>query len=152
MRVLTEFEMALVAGGARSSEIIVKDPRDRDDRPPPDWNEVWDNDPPYDGGNYDNPDGAYPSGGGSPGSVAIAGGGPGVNGLIDSKHIKKLSPTGSVIQSNGYVLVDFNRDGIFDMAWQHISGKGWEMSADGKLWTPDRDPGGPAVFIANPPQ
>ncbi|WP_137864925.1 MULTISPECIES: hypothetical protein [unclassified Sphingomonas] len=157
MRILTEFEMALVAGGTKSSEIVVNDPRDHGD-PPPDWDEYWDENPPYDGGNDGNPDGAYPSGG--PGGAypsgdgVIAGnqgGGQGVNSLIGPK-IEKLSPTGSVIQSNGYVLVDFNGDRVFDIAWRPSPNGGWEVTADGQRWTPDSDQNGPLTVILNPPQ
>ncbi|HEX9947912.1 MAG TPA: hypothetical protein VGA98_10265 [Allosphingosinicella sp.] len=65
-------------------------------------------------------------------------GGGGLNGMIDWNNIYHHS--NSVIQSNGYIFIDYNRDGGFDQAWRGDGNNGWETSGNGSDWRRDDGP------------
>ena len=61
------------------------------------------------------------------------GGGGGYNFLIDSNNIYNHVSDGSMIQSNGYIFADYNRDKIYDQVWRGDASKGWETCVGGGL-------------------
>jgi hypothetical protein len=66
------------------------------------------------------------------------GGGGGVNGLFNPGNYFNLASNAA--QSNGYIFIDYNRDGSFDQAW-YVDGNGsWWTTGNGETWRPDDGP------------
>jgi len=67
------------------------------------------------------------------------GGGSGPNGYFDPNHYWNLTDSGSMVQSNGYVLADYNHDNTYDQAWYADSNGDWWTNTDGE-WRRDDGP------------
>lgn len=46
----------------------------------------------------------------------------------------------NAIQSDGYIFIDYNRDGHFDQAWYGDGNGGWFTSGSGDDWRRDNGP------------
>lgn len=74
--------------------------------------------------------------------VALVGGGsePGVNELHDPNNFNPYEADGSAGTSNGYFMIDYNHDGVYDQAWETDDSGNWRTTTDGETWRPDDGP------------
>lgn len=82
-----------------------------------------------------------PVAGGFQGDAPIegGGGGGGVDYLVGANRWE-LASDGRAIQSNGYVLIDYDGDHHYDQAWYADRGGVWRTSTGGGVWTVDGGP------------
>lgn len=82
----------------------------------------------------DSPTPVYTYVGNEPGD----GGGGGLDGMINWDNV--YYHASNAIQSNGYIFIDYNRDGHFDQAWYGDGNGGWFTSGGGDEWRRDNGP------------
>lgn len=63
----------------------------------------------------------------------------GVQSLFNEDNYWNMTDSGSMVQSDGYVLADYDGDGQFDQAWWGRDGD-WYTTTDGETWRSDDGP------------
>lgn len=83
--------------------------------------------------------------------IAMVAGGPdtrGVNEVVNYGDMSALTSDGTFQQTTGYVIADYDHDGIFDQAWYADGSGHWWTSFDGQNWN-SSNPLGPVNDIIN---
>jgi hypothetical protein len=65
--------------------------------------------------------------------------GGGAHSLFNPDNYWKMTDSESMVQSDGYVLADYDGDGRYDQAWITEDGQ-WKTTNDGQTWRPDDGP------------